>query len=389
MLPIVSVVAPKGTVVLLLLAAFLAVPAYWRAYRRFPVPDLRIAIAFALLALWCAIASAWSVDTTRSLVLALRIAVIFAAGMVLFPIATALDDAARARVGRWLIGGFVLVLVLMISEIGLGYPLLRLFDAAEAGKELVWFNRSAIALALIVWPMTAYLWARGFSWQMLAVPVLLSIASVFLESTAATLGLLTGLCTVLLASCFPRAGFPITIAASVFAFVGMPFAALEMRDHGWHRAGWLPASAQHRVEIWDFSVHRIAEKPVLGWGFDGSRHLGSLYPDPSGSGRKIAELPPHNVPLQVLLELGAIGAVISLTFLWLVAMRLDGICGRTRMFGQALFVAALAIGSVAHGAWENWWLALVLSVALLLPLTNAPSEQTYAMVRNRSKNPNP
>ena len=40
-----------------------------------------------MLVLWCAITSAWSADTARSLALVLRIAVILAAGLVLFPIA--------------------------------------------------------------------------------------------------------------------------------------------------------------------------------------------------------------------------------------------------------------------------------------------------------------
>ena len=155
----------------------------------------------------------------------------------------------------------------------------------------------------------------------------------------------------------------------------MPFAAREMRGHGWHRADWLAASAQHRIEIWDFAVQRIAENPVLGWGFDGSRHMESLYPDPSDTGRVIAALHPHSAPLQIMLELGAVGAVIALALLGLIAMRLGGAAGQTRMFGQPLFVAALAIASVSYGAWQNWWLALVVSVALLVPLTASCSER--------------
>ena len=373
LLPIVCVVAPKGTVVLLLLAAALAVPTYWWANRRIPVPDLRIAIVLAALVLWCAIASAWSADPTRSLVLVLRIAVILAAGTVLFPIAAGLDDAARARVGRWLIGGFVLALVLASAEIALGYPIIRYFDAADAGNELVWFNRGAVALALIAWPMTAALWARGLGWTALALPAALGVASLFLESAAATLGLAAGLVAALLALCHRRAGFLVTTAGGALAFVAVPLAVLEMHSQGWHQVDWLPASARHRVEIWDFAAHRIAEKPLLGWGFDGSRHMALLYPEPSDTGRVIAALHPHSVPLQVMLELGAIGAVIALALLWLVVRCLDAVSGRARVFGQALFVAALAIGSVAHGAWQNWWLALVLSAALLLPLTAAPT----------------
>ncbi len=371
LLPIVCVVAPKGTVVLLLLAALLAVPVYWWANRRIPIPDLRIATALALLVLWCAIASAWSVDTARSLVLVLRISVILAAGMMMFTIVVALDDSAPERVSRWLIGGFVLSLVLVTAEIALGYPLITFFDAPAVGKEAVWFNRSAVALALIVWPVTACLWARSFGWKVLAIPVLLGIASTFLESAAATLGVVAGLAAMLFALCHRRAGFLVTTATSALVFIGMPFAAVEMHSHGWHRVGWLPSSAQHRVEIWDFSVHRIAESPLLGWGFDGSRHMRSLYPDPSDTGRAIASLHPHSLPLQITLELGAVGTVIALTLLCFIMVRLDGVSSRAREFGQALFVAVLAIGCVSYGAWQNWWLALVISVALLVPLTAA------------------
>ena len=158
LLPIVSVVAPKGTVALLLLAAALAVPTYWWAKRRIPVPDLRIAIALALFVAWCAIASAWSVDTARSLGLVLRITLILTAGMVLFPVAAALDEAVRREIGRWLVIGLGLSLAFVAAETGLDYPLLRLFKTAEPGKEAVWFNRGAIAMAMIVWPATAYLW---------------------------------------------------------------------------------------------------------------------------------------------------------------------------------------------------------------------------------------
>ena len=120
LLPIVGVVAPKGTVAILLLAAGLALPIHWWAHRRFPVPDSQVAIALALLVVWCAIASAWSEDSVRSLVLALRVAVILATGLVLFPIVAALDDAARKRIGQWLVAGFGLSLALVAVEIGLG-----------------------------------------------------------------------------------------------------------------------------------------------------------------------------------------------------------------------------------------------------------------------------
>jgi len=373
LLPVVSVVAPKGLVILLLLALILALPAYWRAHRRFPVPDLRIALALALLAIWCAIASSWGFDLSRSLVLALRIAVIVAAGLLLFPVAASLDAAARARVGCWLLGGFVLILVLMAVEFGLDFPLLRASGVAVPGYEAVWFNRGAVAIALIVWPLAAWLWSRRVGWAALAIPVLLGIAAFFMESAAATVGFAAGALAVALVVCHRRVGRAATLAAGVVAFVAMPFAVLAMHGGGWHRAAWLMGSAQHRVAIWEFAVERIAERPLLGWGFDASRHIGAAFGGIGETGRNILPLHPHNAPLQLLLELGAVGALLALGVLCLVALRLDTLPARTRECGQALFVATLAVGCLAFGLWQNWWLALIVCVGLLLPLTAGPA----------------
>ena len=359
--------------VLLLLAALLAVPAHWLAHRRFPVPDLRFVIVLALLLAWCAIASSWAFDLGQSLVLVVRIAVIFAAGMVLFPIAAALDDAARARVCRWLVGGFVLTLALMAVEVGLGYPAIRSFKEVSSGREAIALNRGAIAMSLIVWPLVAYLWGRGLGWKSLVIPVLLGIASTFLLSAAATLGFAAGVAAFLLVVSQRKVGRVITLAACVVAFAATPFAVREMHNHGWHRADWLSGSERHRVEIWNFSVDRIAEKPLLGWGFDASRHIGELFFDAGEANPKIVSLHPHSAPLQIMLELGAVGAVISLALLWLLARRLDGLSRRPRECGQAMFIATLAIGCVAFGQWQNWWLALLVSLALLVPLTALPA----------------
>ena len=379
LLPVISVVAPKGLVVLLLLAAILAVPAFWWAYRRFPVPDLRVTIVLALLVLWCAVASSWSPDAIRSLVLALRIAVIFAAGLVLFPIAAALDESTRARIGWWLVGGFAAILALTAVEIGFGFPLLRSLEVPAPGYELVWFNRGVVAMALIVWPVAAFLWGRAIGWRALGIPVALGLASFFMESAAATLCLAVGIVAALLVVSHRKAGRPLTIVAVVLAVAAMPFAAREIHDHGWHRADWLFGSARHRVAIWDFSVELIAEKPLLGWGFDSSRHVGERFSGIDGNGQGTTPLHPHNAPLQIMLELGAVGAAIALALLCLIALRLDNVSSRGRDCGQALFVAALTVGGLAFGIWQNWWLALIVSVALLVPLTAVPAVRDKAI----------
>ncbi len=377
LLPIVGILAPKGVVVLLLITTVFAVPTVWRAEGRFPMPDRGIAAVLALLVVWCAAASLWNFEVTRSLLLALRIAVVFAAGVLLFAVAGTLNEAARTRIGQWLVAGVVLALAVMAVEIGLDYPLLSPFKkpAASSSHKAVWLNRGAITLALIAWPITAYLWGRGLGWKALFFPLLLGAILGLLESAAAILGVVVGAVAAMAALSVVsrrRLSQLLIVLASVLAFAGIPFAARALYDRGWHQADWLFSSARHRVEIWNFSAERIAERPLLGWGFDSSRHIGRLAVENGDAGRNVMALHPHNAPLQILLELGAIGAAITLALLWLLAVRLDNLALRPRVFGQALFIATAAVACVSFGMWQNWWLALIVSVALLVPLTAAP-----------------
>jgi O-antigen ligase len=89
-------------------------------------------------------------------------------------------------------------------------------------------------------------------------------------------------------------------------------------------------------------------------------------------------LHPHNAPLQILLELGAVGAAIVFALLMLLCGRIAGLSRPDRVCGQALFVGTLAIACTAYGLWQNQWLAMMGSVALLIPLTS-PALATSSM----------
>src|SRR3546814_3641058 len=74
-------------------------------------------------------------------------------------------------------------------------------------------------------------------------------------------------------------------------------------------AEYLPLSWQHRIEIWRFAAEKAAERPLTGWGFDATRVLGRIAESEVFSGRTLA-LHPHNLSLQVWLELGGVGALL-------------------------------------------------------------------------------
>jgi O-antigen ligase len=110
--------------------------------------------------------------------------------------------------------------------------------------------------------------------------------------------------------------------------------------------------------IWNFAVERGMEHPLLGWGFDTSRIM------PGGNEslqyrRPLLPLHPHNMVLQLFLELGWAG-IISFAVAWAILTR--KICNLVDVSEKPVLWAAmtawLAIAVTGYGMWQYWWLAI-------------------------------
>ena len=131
----------------------------------------------------------------------------------------------------------------------------------------------------------------------------------------------------------------------------------------------LPNSFIHRLLIWDFTLDRIAERPLFGWGLDTSRAI------PGGTERRPVRfivpwsdrpithsdqnlpLHPHNAALQVWLELGLMGVLVVMFAVWKFLRTQLVLPGSGPMAGY--IICAMAIYSVAFGLMQSWWLALL------------------------------
>jgi len=363
-----SLFAPLGTVPLLLVVAALAGLSCWRSNQRLPWPDRATVVTLAALLTWSCISAFWAIEPFGALLLSLRLAVLFAAGLFLLSVAGLLDDGQRLAVGRWLLIGFVAGLVILAGEFAFGFPLMTLFERLGIGPapSAAAYNRGATALAMLSWPATALLWQQGRRWQAVSLPLATVLVLTATESLAAGLAMAAGTLTILVALTHRQAGRAVLVLAAAAAAAGMPFLAQWLHALDWQNAAWLPWSAQQRVEIWQTAAELIAQKPLFGWGFDASRALSrTISAEPEG-GLGLLPLHPHNAWLQVLLELGAIGGVLAFAVLWVVIARLDRLPAPFRIFGQACFAATLAIAGTAYGVWQNHWLATVLGTAVLV-----------------------
>ncbi len=364
------VVLPRGVAALVsaagLCAAGLALSASgMRLTRIFRVA----AMLLGGLLLWGTASALWSVDPVRSLVVAARLAGLFAAGLALA--AGAGLVAAPRRLTFLLLIGMGLGIAMVAIELATAGGLSSLVsDRAYRPTQL---NQASISFALLALPASALLISLR---QAILASLLAAVTAVTvyaLAGTAAKAVLLAGLAMGLLLYRARPVVAGIALVISMIAIIAAPltFARLERLAGLGETADNFKISAGHRLLIWSFAGDRIAERPLTGWGLDASRAIPG-GDDPIRPGETWMPLHPHNAALQVWLELGAPGAVF---FALLVGLVWDALA---RVEWPPLFAAAAGasltiafMGCFAtYGMWQEWWLG-TLSFSLFLILVMA------------------
>jgi O-antigen ligase len=147
------------------------------------------------------------------------------------------------------------------------------------------------------------------------------------------------------------------------------------------RTEFVSLTVLHRLYIWEFAAKTLAEHPVRGWGMNASRVLpgGKEVVFDDFRQMKVGQvmpLHPHNLALQMWLELGLPGALLAgalvvAVFLRLTRRRLErGLsalaCGQ--------FAAGFVISSFSFGAWQSWWLAALWLAASLTAIIGRASD---------------
>lgn len=130
----------------------------------------------------------------------------------------------------------------------------------------------------------------------------------------------------------------------------------------------MPSSWAIRGEIWRFASARILEQPWFGRGLDASR---AFTEEITVRGETMRALPlhPHSFSLQVWLETGAVGvalAALALIFGGLALARAFRANRAAAAAAAATLTTAGLIANVSYGAWQEWWVATMLTGAALV-----------------------
>ncbi|MBL8552670.1 MAG: O-antigen ligase family protein [Phenylobacterium sp.] len=360
--PLFAWLGPLGFAPLVAVAGLLCLPAL-----RVTERDRPLAILLLAIVAWAAVSTAWTPH--RAAAPEDSVALKLAAQVVLYW--SAWQGARRAapaqrrlalKVFAWGLAAYgALLIVEALTGAGV-YRALR--DAIgdpirpDLGRKNV--AQGSFVLALL-WPVAAAGGNRAGASALLAVPMALGtalLAQTFLsDAPVLAVGLAVAVGAVVWI--WPRTAPRTLAAAAAVVVLVMPLLILAALKLG--LGAHLPESWAQRMGYWGYAIARIADHPWRGWGLDASRAFSPYI-----------QLHPHNGPLQLWLELGALGAILAALVLAFVVRRIAR-DERGLVAAGAAGTAAVYFffGLISFGVWQEWWLALGALSAVIAALADA------------------
>lgn len=256
-----------------------------------------------------------------------------------------------------------------------------LYQPIRPDLAMVKVSIATYAFVLLYWPLML---AGEHKSRLLKVVALAAcvLAPLVTGANAPTLALIVSFAVFWIVRTFPTLGgfsiYKVIATLVAFKILFTPLVIDTIRRMGWgdNARQFLPASWDARLDIWEFAAEKILRKPFLGWGFDSSRHFGKAIP-----------LHPHNMSIQVGLELGYIGLFVLAAVWVLIILRIGrgapqasaepltelrdlssasaAAAADPRPYAMAALSALFVMAQLSFGIWQEWWLALMTLVTAI------------------------
>ncbi len=237
------------------------------------------------------------------------------------------------------------------------------------GPNAAFMNRSVIIVSFMIWAALSAAGGRVV-WLQRTLMVVLVAAAVFTsESQASMLAFLVGGVAALVSLVLPRVVAWLIGIGTVAAFTAAPLVAPHL-DRIFYLLGlerYLDASNLRRIEIWQAFSDVVWQHPVFGWGIKASHEFG-LQPVSDVTWMVGPTHHPHNALIQTWVELGAVGVVMILAIVILLAYNTLRLPAERRPFGFGALAAGLTIAAVSHGMWQSWWICLILATIAIFAM---------------------
>ena len=368
--------ASLGTVAAMLVLAFLSLVLSHQHELPIAARSIR-ALAFIVPFLaWMLASSVWSLDSEAAATVMLRVTALVSGGIVLvtsfalLPLETLRTPLLATALG-FSVAGVVVAVDLALG----GRFALFLHGPQPAGIDpALAYGRASTLNAIFMVPLLVGLWRSGAPRLAAACAFLTTIAMLETSSLSAKTALAAGLLTLAAVFMLPQLRW-VVLALLGLATVTLPL--LFPVPLNAEATCWLAdnkPSALHRLEIWSFVAEHIRQRPIAGWGLDAARRLpgGSSQviihhcdtanrPDGIALSSETLPLHSHNAVLQVWLELGGIGVALGfgplLFTIWQAFRTSAWRCRTAQAMISGTAIAAVSVGLVSFGIWQEWFLS--------------------------------
>jgi len=387
LLPLTAVFGHKGVAPWLLLASLPAFVRgdFWQSAfgQLFDSPDIKnpffaAFVAIIVFCIWIFLSGFWSPKAQPSLMLYVLAPVLVGGSVVWFTLNLPRVWTYRlAIVFSLSITAGVTVLLFEGVTGGFLRGVLPPNDPSPDGsRDIIALGRGVTALAPALFPAGAIVAMLRSRWLGVAVVAIGFLAALSNDVAANVSAVTIGFAAAILALTAPRRALIVggwILLALLFA---APALALLPVEQIFERFGSVtPASWLHRVAIWQSVAAGIPDGLPFGYGADYARIWRETAPliDVPGSSIQLSLMPthPHNVFLQIWLELGLPG-VLTMAAAIYFSMRalLRAALPTVVITGIIGAVAAIAVSLMVEGSiWQVWRLAAMALAAMGVALS--------------------
>jgi hypothetical protein len=365
-----------------------------------------------LLVSWSLVSWFWSINPNDTLKTGISLAATFLSGAILFGISLSFGQQEKKSLQNGIILGGFLGFFLIAIEFATNAGLARLlsyelaliknpdippysrfiFDVYGSFTPVMNSGMAATALFFFPWALTI---KDRFSLKFFILATLIGSTLVLMTyADAVKLSFVVGILVFFTALAWPRwinRIMCVVITIGVFTAPLIPNLFPNPLVTNKNLEVFSPSSA-HRILIWKNTAEHIKQNLILGIGLDTTRSLYNSddrvqydFPSTLSNGKAYSvlfepiPLHPHNAVLQLWLELGAIGALISLCLLLSILNTINRrIHHQTdQAAALGLFATTLSLACISFGIWQGWWLSsILLSIAYFISLLRRSLKKT-------------
>ena len=371
---------PRGAVVVLAIVGLLG----WISQGLKPLSLLKNPVSITILALiaWAGLSSLWAPIPADSIRLSLRLMAFLLLGVGWASWIQSRSSSDLSVLKRRLFYGIVLALTLIFIDVLLGNPWQQFAEKSSAKA----FVPLVLTLSLAIWPCLSLVSGKLKNCLGMAfvIGILLTI-----DSDTAVVAIVCGAVAYLSYHLLPRFTEKGLNLGTLFLILGLPWLLSGLLTDSFIKdfnQSVRSFSYIHRLYIWQFVSHKITEKSLIGQGGDSSRAAlvggeEKVWSTINKAGEdvpihsKAISLHPHNLPLQIWLELGAVGAFIMAALSYFLLRGINRYSVKDAAIIVGFFAAASLTFLVNLGCWQSWWLA---TLVLIMPLLYASPKTPLA-----------